>query len=442
MNVSGSSSSIPGHQSQNEGYMETTATGRQQPSQSQSWTPGLRHRTVRKSCDRCHQQKLRCVGSKTSLVPCARCQRVGADCVYSARSSKQQQQLDKSTGETQDICHTRPATPAMGHQTSGLFESGTLHLDEVFSNLPSPWDTMGIPPLADHVLPLTHSGSASVLSMGTGGTFSSSSVLGDPAVGVSDRSRSADSLTRLASVCQTLEAMFKRVTGGPANAGTHEYPVAEVFGAFEGFLRVMTLEHAGAQPLPRASNTPFDEYMNSKQASLAAQCYMLCIKLMVSLSEKMLQNLLTSPLPAQRLSFGLGDPESTQLPGGLGAMDINFAHPNQNALENIRVEDLYIGPTDSFEHALNSIVNMLRVGTRLLGRMELLLEIPPEMAGGTMTSPSQTEQPRVDQQMKRSLAARLVGLTWEHETSVGSKCVVTYFRRYRAAILGLAQGHI
>jgi hypothetical protein len=388
---------------------------------------------------------------------------VGAECVYSVRSSKQ---LDKAASESQENGRTRPVTPAMSHEASGLgtFEPESLNLDDVFSNLPSPWDTMGIQPVADHALPPTHSGSTSIITMSTGGTFSSGSLLGETAVRVPNGSGSPDPSTRLTSVCQTLEAMFKKVTSGPTNAGTYQCttpiittfprghmtantfypdPVAEFFDAFEGFLR--TLEQAGTQSPSRASHTPFDEYMDSKQAALAAQCYMLCVKLMVSLSEKMLQNLLSSPMSAQHLPFSLGTPESAQMAGGMGAMgamEVNFTHPNQNSLENIRVEDLYIGPTDTFEHALHSIVNMLRVGTRLLGRMEMLLEIPPDLAGGTMTFPNLAEQTRVDQQMKRSLAARLVRSTWEHETSIGSKCLVTYFRRYRAAILGLAQGHI
>lgn len=45
-------------------------------------------RTLRKSCDRCHQQKLKCVGDKTLMTRCRRCQRGGLECVFGARSSK------------------------------------------------------------------------------------------------------------------------------------------------------------------------------------------------------------------------------------------------------------------------------------------------------------------------------------------------------------------
>lgn len=119
---------------------------------------------------------------------------------------------------------------------------------------------------------------------------------------------------------------------------------------------------------------------------------------------------------------------------------MNLSLGNQNVIESFHLEDLYNGPTDTYEQAVDSTVNILRVGTRLIGKMEQLLEIPVDMAGGTMSS---GEQPSIEhQRRKRSLPARLVATTWEHETSIGNRCAVTYFRRYRAAILGLAQGHV
>ena len=63
----------------------------------------------------------------------------------------------------------------------------------------------------------------------------------------------------------------------------------------------------------RTPQTLFDENLRSKQASMAAQCYILCIKLMVSLSEQMLQSLLASPLPTPRSAFAnLSTSEATQ----------------------------------------------------------------------------------------------------------------------------------
>lgn len=51
----------------------------------------LRHaetRSLRKTCDRCYQQKLRCSGNKDPLSQCSRCRKAGLNCVYSARASR------------------------------------------------------------------------------------------------------------------------------------------------------------------------------------------------------------------------------------------------------------------------------------------------------------------------------------------------------------------
>jgi len=54
-----------------------TSTSRPQPS-----------RKLRKSCDRCHAQKLRCVRDPTFPMRCKRCYGAGLECVFSARASK------------------------------------------------------------------------------------------------------------------------------------------------------------------------------------------------------------------------------------------------------------------------------------------------------------------------------------------------------------------
>lgn len=159
------------------------------------------------------------------------------------------------------------------------------------------------------------------------------------------------------------------------------------------------------------------------------------MRLVVSPSEKMLQNLLASSMPAQRTSFSLSTPNSAPFnASALGILDVNFPLGNQGIIAGVGLEDLYVGPTDSYEEAVDSTVSILRVGARLIGRMEQLLESSPDMAGGTTSS---GEQPSTEhQQRKLSLPARLVATTWEHETSIDSKCPVT------PAILGLAQGHV
>ncbi|KAK1779557.1 hypothetical protein QBC45DRAFT_374289 [Copromyces sp. CBS 386.78] len=409
-------------------------------------------RSLRKSCDRCHQQKLRCVGNKTSRQACARCQHLGAECVYNARSRKQANNNKEASRNQNSAPTTEPVTPVLNHHQPGNF--GAFYPDQLQlgSFFPSGWDAINnTPSLTDPALATyTDSGYASTLS-----TTSTGPVFNTSESGIDDNNfipapevcRSGGDLSaQLASVCQTLETLLKTVTS-ERTGHVEQYPVGEVFSAFEGFVRAMVLTRGKARTPSRDAHPSFAKYLDSKQASMAAQCYMLCMRLVVSLSEKMLQNLLASPMPAQRTSFSLSStPDSMSTPfnaSALGILDVNFSlGTNQNMMMEgvVGLEDLYVGPTDSYEQAVDSTVSILRVGGRLIGRMEQLLEIPPDMAGGTTSS---GEQPSTEHQRRKlSLPARLVATTWEHETSIDNKCPVTCFKRYRAAILGLAQGYV
>jgi hypothetical protein len=46
-------------------------------------------RALRRSCDRCHSQKLKCSGDKHFQTKCGRCTKAGLPCVYSTRASRQ-----------------------------------------------------------------------------------------------------------------------------------------------------------------------------------------------------------------------------------------------------------------------------------------------------------------------------------------------------------------
>lgn len=172
-------------------------------------------RSLRKSCDRCHQQKLRCVGNKTSRQACARCQHVGAECVYNARSSKQAN--NNKGSRNQNSAPTEPVTPVLNHHQPGNF--GAFHPDQLQlgSFFPSGWDAINTPSLTDPALATyTHSGHASTLS-----TTSTGPVFNTSESGIDDNNfipapevcRSGGDLSaQLASVCQTLETLLKTVT--------------------------------------------------------------------------------------------------------------------------------------------------------------------------------------------------------------------------------------
>jgi len=172
-------------------------------------------RSLRKSCDRCHQQKLRCVGNKTSRQACARCQHVGAECVYNARSRKQSN--NNKGSRNQNSAPAEPVTPVLNHHQPGnfgAFHPDQLQLDTFFQ---SSWDAINTPSLTDPALATyTHSSHASTLSTtSTGPLFSTSDS------GIDDNNfipapevcrSGADLSAQLVSACQTLETLLKTVT--------------------------------------------------------------------------------------------------------------------------------------------------------------------------------------------------------------------------------------
>lgn len=166
-------------------------------------------RTLRKSCDRCHHQKLRCVGNKTSRQACARCQHVGVECVYNARSSKQ---ANNHKGRNQNGAQTEPVTPVLNRQSGnfGPFHPDQLQLGSFF---PSGWEAINTPSLTDLALATpTHSGNASTVSTSTGPIFTTESGMDENFIPTPEVCRSGGDLSaRLARVCQTLETLLKMV---------------------------------------------------------------------------------------------------------------------------------------------------------------------------------------------------------------------------------------
>ena len=106
---------------------------------------GAGSRTIRRSCDRCHTQKLKCSGGRASSSQCLRCQRVGLSCSYSARSTR------KDVRNTQ-----RPELPVLDKiDLASLDTSLTMSFDMAQDGLTSStssedWTWWGQP--AEHYL--------------------------------------------------------------------------------------------------------------------------------------------------------------------------------------------------------------------------------------------------------------------------------------------------
>ncbi|EXJ92298.1 hypothetical protein A1O3_00848 [Capronia epimyces CBS 606.96] len=407
-------------------------------------------RTLRKSCDRCHQQKLRCVGDKTSLTRCKRCKTAGLECVYGARSSKKASQCSIDNFATWDNWPGNSATPTLNEAVSELdtmFGLELTHFDEVFPMSPaSRPDTGGSPSFVAPNLPALEHDSAGIpvssaitMPLLTSG---SSPVAGDGPI-----TEFPELSAQLAQAFQELEATFLRTVEDQTSRRTQDYPIGEVLSALGSFLGVLKLSNVvGAGPLSRpcTSQTPQDAHLRSKQASIAAQGYVLCVRLLASLLEQMLQSLLASPSPSPTVSGSSASPDSAQDASGLGATGSNFSDACQ-VPHSLRLGDLLV-PPDHFGHALSSSVNLLRIGCSRLNEMESLLGIPSKQRGQNTSSLVCLEQAGVAQQALPdngssgpSLPARFVASIWEDETSINNKSSVVHLQRCRAAILGLTE---
>ncbi|KAB8075713.1 hypothetical protein BDV29DRAFT_189978 [Aspergillus leporis] len=341
---------------------------------------------------------------------------------------------------------TQSVTPTSNplSELDTAFGPDLSHLNDIFPGVSSSWATVEPASPTSFALPEFLNTSTSEGSMSTAPPSSNSPI--EAAVGL--RGGPSDLSGCLASACQALEAAFRKVIRDHTGRDAQDYPIGEIFSQFDGLLGVLALDDMVAITTSRTPQNPLDEYLRSKQASMAAQCYVLCIKLMAALSEQVLQSLLALPLSTKQSASGnLSTSEAMKNVNALGAQEDNFSH-TRHIPKNLRLGDLY-APPDPFGHALNSAINMLRIGSKLIARMEQLLGIPPELGCGSMSSETSPEQVGLDQHTLRdrsslrsslsSLPARFVALIWEDEASMYNKSAVMYFRRCRAATLGLTK---
>ncbi|KAH8896397.1 hypothetical protein GQ53DRAFT_819504 [Thozetella sp. PMI_491] len=402
-------------------------------------------RTLRKSCDRCYQQKLRCLRDNASLTRCKRCQRAGLECVYGSRSSKKASQCSINASDIQGNGAAYLAVPAsndpMG-ELEAMFSFEPTQFGDVFPASPSAWPAAGDSVLSvAYKLPVLEHGSGTFASSAISMPMLSSQSFLDGGDG--SMSELADLSAELADSFQKLEALFLKTVDDQSRRDTQDYPVGEVLNALDDFVGVLQLDDMVGTGIPNTPQSPRDAHMRNKQASIAAQGYVLCVRLLASLSEQMLQSLLASPLRSAS-----GNPASPD-----GSQNANSPEATPRTQErrfsdashiprNLRLGDLHV-PPDHFGNALDSSVNLLHIGSRRLNEMEHLLSIPSKQRAGSMKSIDRAEKEVLTQQAfpdqdssKTSLPARFVASIWEDEASM-SKSPVVLLQRCRAAILGL-----
>jgi len=87
---------------------------------------GSRRRKVRSACDRCHQQKVRCLKKSTEPNSCERCTKLKAECRFSPREPRKKKQLwdTKPRPGTLSPALAIPIAPAGSHEPSSSYEEG------------------------------------------------------------------------------------------------------------------------------------------------------------------------------------------------------------------------------------------------------------------------------------------------------------------------------
>ena len=86
---------------------------------------------LRRSCDRCHVQKLKCSRSNGSPAQCLRCEQAGLRCVYSARSVRRTPRKGNTSADLASHPHTQNAQQTKLTLGDGIFDTSSLRSYDV-----------------------------------------------------------------------------------------------------------------------------------------------------------------------------------------------------------------------------------------------------------------------------------------------------------------------
>ncbi|OIW25671.1 hypothetical protein CONLIGDRAFT_647412 [Coniochaeta ligniaria NRRL 30616] len=243
--------------------------------------------SFRRSCDRCHAQKLKCSRSTRSPSQCQRCERAGLECVYSQRNPRQTIRLKGrapsmtfSATQEEAVQSHQPLIAAAGETSSQNLSPDWLNaLDaDVVDLLPDwSWQSFTGSPLGqDHDLfdstlysPQRTSASSSATEATNATTASAHQHL----------------FERLSSISKTLEDYLHFLTNQWNRKEIQNYPVGEVFSTFQTFLTTLDVQRPVEKP------TVLEGCQQSRTILLASHCYTVCIKIMETLAENLCQEM-------------------------------------------------------------------------------------------------------------------------------------------------------
>ncbi|KKK18794.1 hypothetical protein ARAM_007686 [Aspergillus rambellii] len=357
----------------------------------------LPRRAFRRSCDRCHAQKIKCTGNQSGLArgPCQRCQQAGLGCVYSERCPKRK--LRKASA-----ANLVPANPK--HMSSPLVSSHTLPRD-VSGSQSAPTSLPFLDPSGDYdwfwpsidvdetidtsFLELSHDNEtiSSQLEppMLDLSSFLEFPVKESPSPPGSSNAAGATSAHRehfdgLLAVSQELEEILSAVTAEWPKKEIWTYPIGMFFNASRRLLaRLRQQAHI------EGNSDMLEECLQTKNLFMAVHCYMLTAKILASISDLLLfhiqhaQNDPLTPLGRNRSQSprrDASDKGSSSSNSSSNSSDHSRADTMPLFTSNLPIGQLfsYVNP---FMHTLFSACTTLRIGLDLLRENELTLGVPP-----------------------------------------------------------------
>ncbi|KAK6225588.1 Transcription fator mokH [Colletotrichum tabaci] len=379
--------------------------------------------SYRRSCDRCHVQKLKCSRNTRSPTQCQRCERAGHKCVYSQRNPRQSTRVKGNAssaarggaGQSHQLPIQAGGDDASSDKLSPEWP-GTLDGDTVDLLQEWTWQDFTGGPLGEYHDLL-------------GQTLYSPQTTSTPlsakeGTNTATASEQQDVFERLSSISKTLEDYVHFLANQWDRKEIQNYPIGEVFGTFQAFLTTLQVQRPIEKP------GVLEGCQHTRTVLLASHCYTVCVKIMEALAETLCQDMST-----QASQNALRQP-----PG-----DVISASGSE--------VDFLVGESFSHLHPLaSSLVSActtLHTGVSILCKVEVELGVPwgnsimarealPAEGDGDALFPSQRSKGSAG----FTQAARFLGVMREGAGSdFGYISNLQNFHRHHAEILRLTRQH-
>ncbi|KAI0417173.1 hypothetical protein F5X98DRAFT_162531 [Xylaria grammica] len=386
---------------------------------------------VRKSCDRCYVQKIKCSRSTRSPTQCQRCERAGLKCVFGRRNPRQAARTKASVPTTPSIPSSQdevnqPYQPMMepiigargGSSSSGassLDWLGSFDGSEVGPLPPWSWRDFsgssngGFPDVSDQP----------ICSPPVSSTPLAAEEEPDASI-----SGYQSAFERLCMISTTLEDCVKSLTSQQNRENVQNFPIGKVIGTFQEFLGILRIQTPGGKL------SMLEGCQQTKTILLASHCYMVCLKIMEALADSFCRE-----MPVHRRQSGTWHPPAADVSGNGSKTDLVVSES---------FSQLY--PLASY---LMSACTTLQIGASILSEIEVEFGVPqgsgiaatntstaPMAVGGGMTP---LESDKMDQKgfsrVFRLLEAMMEGKGGGSEVST----TLQNFQRDHAKIVRLTK---